>query len=297
MAICKQRKIDILNLEINKEKTGRYIIKIYLNTCDKNKIVNCPTKKIEEILYKIFNEEIVLQEEKCGMKLEQKNCYQTYISKDKYSMQIGIAKANKDGENVSGDSSIQVKLKDGKYLIALSDGMGSGSNANHYSQMAIQMLENLFVSGFDKKVSLELINSALAKNDAENTYATLDIAVLDLLQGNMEFMKLGACPTYVKTGDQVMEIQDKSAPAGMLMTLRAVTYDKDLEAGDLIVMCTDGVLDSKKEDKQWLRKIIQQIQRENPQEIADMILREAIDNDLGRARDDMTVMVIRIENN
>ena len=94
-----------------------------------------------------------------------------------------------------------------------------------------------------------------------------------------------------------MEIQDKSAPAGMLMTLRAVTYDKDLEAGDLIVMCTDGVLDSKKEDEQWLRKIIQQIQRENPQEIADMILREAIDNDLGRARDDMTVMVIRIENN
>ena len=124
ITICKQRQIDVADIEIKQEKSGRYIIKFYLNTCKKESKIECPTKKIEEILYKVFDEEILISQDKCALKLEQNICYQTYISKDKYSMQIGISKTNKDGETISGDSSIQIKLKDGKYLFVLSDGMG-----------------------------------------------------------------------------------------------------------------------------------------------------------------------------
>ena len=58
-------------------------------------------------------------------------------------MQIGIARTNKADESVSGDSSLQTKLKDGKYLIALSDGMGSGPEARKSSQIAVKMLGRL----------------------------------------------------------------------------------------------------------------------------------------------------------
>ena len=126
---CKQRQIDILDINIVKEKTGRYIIKILLNTCSDNNIIECPTKKIESILSETLGDEIAIKKEKCRIKQEQKICYQTYLSKDKYRMQIGIAKTNKEGENVSGDSSLQIALEDGKYLIAISDGMGSGKDA------------------------------------------------------------------------------------------------------------------------------------------------------------------------
>ena len=299
MSICKQRKIDILNLEINKEKTGRYIIKIYLNTCDKNKIVNCPTKKIEEILYKIFNEEIVLQEEKCGMKLEQKNCYQTYISKDKYSMQIGIAKANKDGENVSGDSSIQVKLKDGKYLIALSDGMGSGPNARKSSQIAVKMLGRLLSNGFDKETSIELINNTILSNTENETYATLDTMILDLYAGNSEYIKNGAAPTFIKNKKNVDIIKSIALPTGILNNVDLVVYDRDVEDNDIIVMCTDGIIDSNKEytNKEiWVKNILENIETENAQKIADIIINEAIDNNYGKAQDDMSIIVIKIKN-
>ena len=299
MAICKQRKIDILNLEINKEKTGRYIIKIYLNTCDKNKIVNCPTKKIEEILYKIFNEEIVLQEEKCGMKLEHKNCYQTYISKDKYSMQIGIAKANKDGENVSGDSSIQVKLKDGKYLIALSDGMGSGPNARKSSQIAVKMLGRLLSNGFDKETSIELINNTILSNTENETYATLDTMILDLYAGNSEYIKNGAAPTFIKNKKNVDIIKSIALPTGILNNVDLVVYDRDVEDNDIIVMCTDGIIDSNKEytNKEiWVKNILENIETENAQKIADIIINEAIDNNYGKAQDDMSIIVIKIKN-
>lgn len=299
ITICKQRKIDILDLEINKEKTGRYIIKIYLNTCDKNKIVNCPTKKIEEILYKIFNEEIVLQEEKCGMKLEQKNCYQTYISKDKYSMQIGIAKANKDGENVSGDSSIQVKLKDGKYLIALSDGMGSGPNARKSSQIAVKMLGRLLSNGFDKETSIELINNTILSNTENETYATLDTMILDLYAGNSEYIKNGAAPTFIKNKKNVDIIKSIALPTGILNNVDLVVYDRDVEDNDIIVMCTDGIIDSNKEytnKELWVKDILENIETENAQKIADIIINEAIDNNYGKAQDDMSIIVVKIKN-
>lgn len=297
-AICKQRQIDVLDLEINKEKTGRYIIKFYLNTCDKSNLIDCPTKKIEEILYKIFNEEIILQEEKCGMKLEQNICYQTYISKDKYSLQIGIAKANKDGETVSGDSSIQIKLKDGKYLIALSDGMGSGPNARKSSQIAVKMLGRLLSNGFDKETSIELINNTILSNTENETYATLDTMILDLYAGNSEYIKNGAAPTLIKNKKNVDIIKSIALPTGILNNVDLVVYDRDLEDNDIIVMCTDGIIDSNKEytnKELWVKDILENMETENAQKIADIIIKEAIDNNYGKAEDDMSIIVVKIK--
>lgn len=296
--ICKQRNIEILDTEIKKEKSGRYIIKIYLNSCSKTDMIECPTKKIQEILSKVLNETIVMQDEKCAIKLQQKICYQTYISKDIYGMQIGIAKTNKDGETVSGDSSIQIKLKDGKYLLALSDGMGSGPDARKSSQIAIKMLGRLLSNGFDKETSIELINNTILSNPENETYATLDTMILDLYAGSAEYVKNGAAPTFIKNKKNVDIIKSISLPTGILNKVDLVVYDRDLEDNDIIVMCTDGIIDSNKEytNKEiWVKNILENIETENPQKIADIIIKEAIDNDYGKAQDDMSIIVVKIK--
>ena len=98
---------------------------------------------------------------------------QIYTSKDNYQLQIGIAKTTKNKSSISGDSNLQIRLEDGKYLLALSDGMGSGPNAKRNSQIAIKMLKRLLMSGFDKEVSLQLINSTIFLNTTQEMYATL----------------------------------------------------------------------------------------------------------------------------
>lgn len=45
--------------------------------------------------------------------------------KQEYKLVVGCAKATKNNSEVSGDSSIKTKLNDGKYMMAISDGMGS----------------------------------------------------------------------------------------------------------------------------------------------------------------------------
>lgn len=297
MLIFKQRNIDILDLNIMQEKTGRYIIKTMLNTCDDSKIIECPTNKIAQILSEVLKEEIVIKKEKCGIKQDNKICHQTYLSKDKFGMQIGIAKTNKDGENVSGDSSIQISLEDGKYLLAISDGMGSGPNARKSSQIAIKMLGRLLSNGFDKETSIELINNTISANIKEETFATLDIMVLDLFAGNIEYIKNGACPTFIKNNKNVDIIKNLALPAGILNDIDLVVYDRDIENNDIVVMCSDGILESNGEYKNkeiWVKNLLEQIETTNAQKVADILLKEAIDNNYGKAKDDMTVIVTKI---
>ena len=65
-------------------------------------------------------------------------------------------------------------------------------------------------------------------------------------------------------------------------------------------MCSDGIIESNQEYKNkelWVKNLLEQIETENAQKIADIILREAIDNNYGKAKDDMTILVTKILKN
>ncbi|MCL2341873.1 MAG: SpoIIE family protein phosphatase [Firmicutes bacterium] len=160
------------------------------------------------------------------------------------------------------------------------------------------MLDRLLTSGFDKDVSIGLINSAINLNSSKETYATIDISVIDLNTGNIEFVKNGACPTFIKSKNKVEVIKAVSLPAGILDKIDLVVYDKDLFGGEIIVMCTDGILESNSEyvnKELWVKDLLENVETEDVQKIADLLVNESIDNDLGLAKDDMTVVVAKIE--
>ncbi len=295
--IAKERKINIQDINIRKEKTGRYIITVYLDSCcDVNEKRGCTIEPIEKILSKVLGEKIVIQKSGCGFKRDTNLCVNTYASQDRYMLQLGISQKTKAGSPISGDSKLSIKLDDGKYLLAISDGMGTGPKAKQASGIAIKMLQRLLASGFDKDTSLELINSTLSINTEEDTFATLDIAILDLYSGNIEFIKNGACPTYIKERKDVQIIKALSLPAGILENINLVVYDKDIEDNDILVMVSDGIMESNAEYQNkelWVRDILQNIQTDNVQKIADIITKEAIDNGYGVAKDDMTIIVAK----
>lgn len=296
--ILEQKDITITDINIKQEKSGRYIVDVYTNICDEIEGTKCNIKKICKILTKVFNEPMVMQNQECGLRMKKDMCKFTYISDDKFTAQIGIAKSTKAGSSVSGDSNLHIKLNDGKYLLAISDGMGSGPEAMKSSKIAIKMLERLLTAGFDKDVSLKLINSTLVANTKEDMYATLDIEILDLFNGNMEFIKNSACPTYIKRNGEVQLLKSVALPTGILNNVDLVVYDYDLQDGDILVMCSDGIIDSNKEylNKQvWLKYLLEDIESTDAQKIADIIIGEAIDNDFGVQKDDMTVMVAKIK--
>ena len=253
ISLLEQKEIIMQDIAIKKE--NRYIVEIYLS----ENIENSKIELIGKILTKTLGEKIVLnQEASVGKKLE-------FISEDKYVMALGVANKTKTKSDVSGDSTLTIRLKDGKYLIAISDGMGSGKEAKKSSTEALQLLENLLLSGFDKNISLELINNSLINRNKES-YASLDIAIVDLYMGNVEFIKSAACPTYIKSGKRVQMVKSNSLPTGIIEESKIQTFDKDIEQGDIMVLCSDGVLDSNVEYKNkelWIKYLLEDIETTN----------------------------------
>ena len=288
--LLKQKSILVKEIRVKQNKSKKFFIDILFEKQikEKDKI-----KCIESILTKVCKEKIVFQKDTAHL---DSNLYmQKYISEDKYTVQLGLARLPKSGNDISGDSCIQFKLDDNKHLVALSDGMGAGAEAKKSSQIVAKLLRQTLTAGFEKEVSMDLINSTV-KVSTEEIYATMDVAIFDLYNGVVEFIKNGACKTYIKNKQILETVDSNSLPLGILNEVDFTVYDRDMKDGDIFIMCSDGIVESNQEqqDDKWLVKVIKEINTNNVKKMADIIMNEAIDNGYGILKDDMTVIVAKV---
>lgn len=288
--LLKQKEILVKEIKIRQNKGKKYFIDLLFEKQIKERE---KVKCIESILTKVCKEKIVLQKDTSHIDA---NMYmQKYISEDKFAIQLGLARLPKTGNDISGDSCIQVKLDDNKHMVALSDGMGAGAKAKKSSQIVTKMLTQTLSAGFDKEDSIELINSTV-KLSTEEIFATMDVAIFDLYKGIVEFIKNGSCRTYIKNKQNIDIVEPNSLPLGILNDVDFTAYDKDLHDGDIFIMCSDGIIDSNQVQAgdKWFLKLIKEINTNNVKKMADIILNEAIDNGYGILKDDMSVIVAKV---
>ena len=121
----EELNLTIQEVHINKESNGKLKVEVYTNICQNVEKPDCNIKKMTKLISKIVNEKVVLQKQECGLRTKENGCKFIFGSDNKMNISIGVAKTTKKDSEISGDTSTQAKLEDGKYLIALSDGMGS----------------------------------------------------------------------------------------------------------------------------------------------------------------------------
>ena len=229
----------------------------------------------------------------CGVRMErldqsgcgtQKTCTLRFAQAHRFGVLTGVAQAAR-GE-VSGDSHSFQGLKDGRYMLMLCDGMGSGEAARAESASTISLMENFFQAGFDDGVVFDTINRLLLLKGDEETFSTVDLCMLDLKTGGAAFTKIGAESSYVFTGSEVCTVTPGSLPIGILDEVRPVSSSMRLHEGDMIVMVSDGISTAIQTSAvEWF----DDIPKENAQETADAILAKAMGD--RPPADDMTVMV------
>ena len=291
--LLESKKIGIQAVDIKKLKNKKLIIDLKLDYNDLRLREKEVMTNLCDIISKSIGTKMALQREKID---EEKKTYnQIYSSEDKFVLQVGSAKIAKDGNNVSGDCSLQTKLVDGKYLLAISDGMGSGEKARECSKITLKLMKQIMASGFDSDDTVKLLNAKMNLINKSDMYSSLDASVLDLYTGKIDIIKNGASNTYIKSKKSINKVESKNLPIGIVENIELQRETINVNDGDILVMCSDGVLDTKDSDNsEWLEKFLKNISTNNVQKIADLILAEAIDNNFGVAQDDMTVIVSKI---
>ena len=293
LILFKNKNLNINNCNIKKLKNEKYIVELNLDYNDLRLREKDIITNIADIISKSIGTKITLQRER---KDEERKIYkQVYSSEDKFVLQVGSARITKDNSEISGDCSLQIKLADGKYLLAIADGMGTGPKAREYSKLSLRLIKQMLSAGFDKEESVKFINSRLNYVGASKRYSTLDVSILDLYTGKIEILKNAACNTYIKNKKNIRTIESDNLPIGMIDNIELKSQTIDISDGDILVMCSDGIIDSSNDDnRDWISDFLKNISTNNVQKIADLILAEAIDNNYGIAQDDMTVIVSKI---
>ena len=214
-----------------------------------------------------------------------------------FELKVEMARLAKDGATVSGDSAVQVDLGGGKLALMLSDGMGVGDRAAIESQAAVGLFEKMLRAGFDHVFSAHMVNAALLLRSTDEMFATVDLAVVDLFSGEVEFLKVGSSPTFIKREHSVDVVRSESLPVGILTEIDVRAHARHLEPGDVLVMMTDGILDAlpdRSDKEEWIARMLRREETQEPAELVALLVDRAKQAAGGAIRDDMTVMVARL---
>ena len=217
----------------------------------------------------------------------------TFSEKPLFRAQFGAAAHAARGQAVSGDALEQFCDASGRAQMLLCDGMGTGRAAAVDGQMAARLTSQLLRAGFAAESAARLVNVALGlKNAEQESGATLDLLTVDLYTGRAGLFKAGAAPSFLVRGGVPHPLEGASLPMGVLDTVVGRSTTFGLDAGDWVVLVSDGVL---ADGSEWLLQQLQLCAKldHTPEQaaraIADAAVRRA-----GEKQDDITVAVLRL---
>ena len=218
----------------------------------------------------------------------------TLCEKTKYTVETGGYQISSDGGKWCGDTFDTFFDGKGKLYMILSDGMGTGKKAAADSVMCCSLAVTLLKAGYPLNSVLRMINSAMLVRSGEESLATLDIAVLNLYNGDVEFYKAGAAQSIAMRHTKLLKIEKPSLPVGILGNVKFEKAELNLRDGDSFVLMSDGV--SENAVSMW-REILKDAADYKGKELADKLAKTAHMNAENDTRDDITVVTAAIRIN
>ena len=152
-------------------------------------------------------------------------------------------------------------------------------------------------AGFDHTFAAHTVNTALLLRSTEEMFATVDLAIVDLFSGDVELLKVGSSPTFIKRDQKVEVVRSESLPVGILNEIDIDANTRALDPGDALIMMTDGILDSipdRSDKEEWIARMLRREETQEPAELVKLLIDRAKQAAGGEIRDDMTLMVARL---
>ncbi|MFG6497514.1 stage II sporulation protein E [Fictibacillus sp. UD] len=291
-----QAGIDVGHVDIYSLETSNVDIEMTIPYCGGSGIAE---KLIAPILSDILEETILVTHEECA-NYATGYCHLSFHSAREFVVETGIASAAKGGAWLSGDSHSTIEIGAGKFAVAIADGMGNGERAFIESNETLQLLQKILQSGIEEEVAIKSVNSVLSLRTTDEIFSTLDLAMIDLQDASAKFLKIGSTPSFIKRGDQIKTVEASNLPMGIIQDFDVDVVDEQLKAGDILIMMSDGIYEAPRHIENidaWMKRKIREIDTDDPQEIADLIMEEVIRTGNNGIEDDMTVAVTKIEKN
>lgn len=271
-------------VQVTKNQGKRYEVRIRMESCQ----MTGGCKEIASRLSQLL--ECPMEKTEGDCKLGE--CTLGFSEAVPYHLMHAVSSSPRKGQNKSGDTVAVLTLPDGNLLLILSDGKGSGENARLQSSETVRLLCRLMYAGFSPASSVRLANSVLGQQPDDEGFATIDLMLVDLSSPRADFIKSGACATYIKRQNLVKRIESRSLPAGILDEADMEQKSECLQNGDLLIMLSDGIAEAYSDEKFLMSEIHRLSRHNSPRQLSAALLESA--KQQKSDWDDMTVIAAKI---
>ncbi|MBR2498660.1 MAG: SpoIIE family protein phosphatase [Clostridia bacterium] len=224
--------------------------------------------------------------------ISEDKCYLCFKHSTPFDAVYGLARTTKDGSEKCGDTYSVTRICEDRLLIALSDGMGSGVDAENISSASLSLIESFYKAGLSSPLILGTVNKLLSIN-TEDTFTALDVSVIDLKTCSADFIKYGSPYGFILGEKGIKIVEGNSLPLGIIDELKPSVCTSTLSDGDIVLLLSDGISDAFGSSGEIIDFLRLQVAK-NPQTLADNTLNKAVELNGGIKKDDMTALAIRI---
>ena len=148
-------------------------------------------------------------------------------------------------DEVGGDYLDYFKLSDGTIGLYLGDVSGKGLPAALYAALAIGTLRGIHKTGKRPRHVLSLLNERLHLRGISGRHTAIQYAVFYPATGEMILSSAGMPGPFLVRGQECFALQLAGIPPGLFP---GVEYDESslqLQPGDSVVFCSDGLTDAR----------------------------------------------------
>lgn len=275
---------DITYFEIVKQYVDDFLLTIGI----KNKKYEEVKNIVESICKSYISEDmsVVLYKEQDG------NIYINIIPKLKIDVTYGFGSLSAEEVDICGDNYLIKEMKNGRFISAISDGMGKGYRAFYESDTTLKLIDDIISLNINSDTALEILNTYYTLQEYLEEYATLDFLEINRYKKYATFYKMGATSSYIfKKNGHIDKIINKNLPFGIDEEVDMNLYN--LDSGDLILMSSDGIFENI-ENTSDFESFINSIKNYPPQRIVYEILNYTLSHKI-KAKDDMSIIALKIQ--
>lgn len=213
-------------------------------------------------------------------------------------LQAAISKANRYSSTEQGDKVEIIERPRGGVSIIMAEGKLSGQRSRTIAMKAVHSIMSLLSNGLHDGAASRIVLSNIIEEHKGKARVSLHIISCDLESQSIVITKNNTTPVVtVFDGwadylpfDGTIDADPCDCPS---------VYQFEIEEGRDFILVSDGIVQAgaQNEHPLDLRLLVESLFEDDEpsvQVIADTILNQAINQDLGRPRDDMTVTVLRI---
>jgi serine phosphatase RsbU (regulator of sigma subunit) len=206
------------------------------------------------------------------------------------------------GVEAGGDFYDVLPSGDGRWVVAVGDVCGKGPEAASLTALARYTLRALARRDPDPERMLTELNRDIVHQRPGNTrFLTACVGLLDTGQGRLRVRLASAGhppPLIARAGGGVERVEAVGTFVGVLPEIRMTPCEVDLEAGDRLVLYTDGLVEARSPSgdlvgEEGLFEALGELPADTPApELASDLAELARQGAGGRLRDDVAVLVV-----